>query len=344
MYCLPNIIGLSRNECGCFSDPGDEGFNVLISDSDLYLDDLVAIDLAKITDCSATGPWKTMRQAYLETLIDFKRDFRKALMEKYKIRHLGKSQWMGERDVNPPSAAHDVKGAKIVGNGIQGSYLEISKFRLYTNAPNTTFTVMLLDEYGSELFSQEFTIATSGQWSDELDIAPAFWKVPLWVEGDKAPIYYLVHDNPSTVENDRACLCHRILGKHFSDVLFQTGVYSDGLTEESFKETMNYGGFQYFAETACEVEYEVCDLVGDDYMIAATVIQHGAAARFIEKVLKKQVSGFASTVSIEVMQQQIEGFAGQYASGLINLVKNIVPGNCYYCKETGFKKRNVLGS
>lgn len=338
MQCLDTIIGISKVPCSCFSDPESETFNVTESTSGLYLDELVSVDLANNTDCSETGPWKILNGAIESANVSIKTDISKALSRKYRTRHYGSSGNLGTRDIVTATFDHAYRGVKITGENIEGSYMKITHLSFFSSAAET-FTAMLLDENSDELYSEEITATQTNKWVEYELTEP--WIIALWVSGDKEPFYYLVHDSTSTKENSRPCTCSAgNKTKSWADVCDIDGTYSEDLS--TFHSTTNMGAMKFKMETYCNVEFEVCSLVGDDRLMLAKAIQLNAAAKAIERILMKNISGFASQVSTEVLQAQLEGYASQYASTLNHLVEVILPGNCYMCDNNTPRRKSLL--
>ena len=341
MACLDTIIGLSKTPCNCFTDSSEESFNVTESDSGLYLEELVSVDLANSSDCGEAGPWKIMRAAFENALLNTTIDVRKAIQKKYKTLHFGHKSMIGGRDVSVSTITAAAKGLRVTGNGIQGSYITIKSATFY-NTETGLFDFLVLDEHSNEIHSQEVSLDTSNTWS-AAQTPETEWKLPLWNDDGQPVIYYIVHTCQNTKENTDPCGCTSgQKTRSWQDVADFQGVYSDDLGDGSFMSYNDMGGMRLSIETSCETDYELCQLQGDDRNMLAKAIQFCAGAKLIEHVLIKNLSGFASTVSIEVKQQMMNSYAMQYAETINHITEVITPGNCYKCNNGGIRRSTLI--
>lgn len=356
--CYEHIIGLSRTACDCFDYTADD----MISDSDLYLDELEPLNSQLIVgreDCEKGELADIMRNARDEAIKTFKSDIIKELMQwNEPTRQHFKGSIGTLKFTNNVTLNTTYAGMRIMGADVRSGYLRITNIRTVFNETLAPFELYIYNNIG-DLVETVLISSTAGVMdSNVVDI-----ELPLHYDFLGNTTYFLVYETsgktPKNIQSgcdwDTLHPCFTKCHKGWESWLMVSGYTTDDLT--SFIDHNAYyggtclsNGLILDVELICKTEEVVCkdemDYTGNPLaMSSAFAVRYMAGIKLIESLLGDTELNRYTMMNRETMVNFRAVFLEDYQKEIQYLGEKIDINNndCLKCLDNyGFMKKTIF--
>ncbi len=350
--CLETIVGISRQECDCLSTEGQE-FNISTSDSGIFLEDLLDLDLANVGPCK---PGEVSVYEYMSRFLDtganqVTSDIVATLTDNSKGSAIASSRkgWsgnFGDRTFPKTTTAAQYSGVRIDSKNLKGSKLKLKKVFVTAKATGN-ITIGIKNSLG-ETIKEETTvnITSASAWQEVT--AWANTEIDLYSEESRDfAIFIYANGNDNPAANKKACApCsgNAPWTTYLSNTGFKATDLDEYLTElqgGGYTQSEYFHGFRFEIELSCSIEKNLCDITGDSREILARAIAYNTCMRIIEGANTDLGASLFNNVQEAKLKQMHKEFFDNYVPLIQHLANTEQWGPCYVCNPT-MAKRTIL--
>lgn len=345
MDCLKNVIGITRNECECFTGnfTEEEKAEMRISNSGLYLDELQGLpklaDIRESLICkdyvneAKTAIENAIKQTYDDVLI--------SLAEKYKT---SKKKYIGSIGQSSFFSTIESLGYnifKVHSFEDTDAVLTINGVRVVTSKSGLIDFRLLKEVNGvvSVIYELNDVQATANSFTGLNPSKPIELNL---IENNSSVNYYFIW-NPKTDSEikpkDTKISCGCSGGDAFSDYVQVVSGTSPDLNTLATNDLKYTRGFVLDISAKCETGKIICKEYSNENAVAITManmVRFLAGADFIAKILNSGKVNRFTLMNADVLKMTRQQFLSEYENRLVWLSQNIEVTNsdCFICRQS----------